>query len=80
MKTFEVNFDTLIATIVAAIIIGFFWRIFNIPDKYMSKKECERRRDGDGKSIAAMNKALAAVHTRVDEIYHHLIDKKGDGK
>ena len=80
MTTFEVNLDTLIATIVAAIIIGFFWRIFNIPDKYMSKKECQRRRDGDGEAIKAITTAVTAVHSRVDEIYQHLIGNNTAGK
>ena len=78
--TFEVDINILVGTIVAAIIIGFFWRIFNIPDKYMSKKECQRRRDGDGKAIEALNAAVTAVHTRVDEIYQHLIGNNSGSK
>ncbi len=78
--TLEIDVNTLIATIIAAVIIGIFWRIFNIPEKYMSKKECERRRDGDGQAIQIMAKSVATVHKRVDEIHLHLIGKKGGGK
>ena len=75
--TIQLDLNTLIATVIAAIIIGLFWRLFNIPDKYISKKECDRRRDGDGQAIQDLNKSLRAVHTRVDEIHLHLIGKNG---
>ena len=75
--TLQLDLNTLIATVVAAIIIGLFWRLFNIPDKYMSKKECERRRDGDGQAIQTLSKSISDVHIRVDEIYNHLIGKNG---
>ena len=73
--TFQVDLDTLIGTIAAAILIGLFWRLINISDKYMSKKECERRRDGDGVAIKNMSKSVAEVHSRLDEVYQILIDK-----
>ena len=77
--TIQLDLNTLIATVIAAIIIGLFWRLFNIPDKYISKKECDRRRDGDGQAIQDLNKSVRAVHTRVDEIHLHLIGKnKGE--
>lgn len=75
--TIQLDLNTLIATVVAAILIGFFWRMFNIPDKYMSKKECERRRDGDSKTLVLINTSLSDVHKRVDEIWHHLVPNNG---
>lgn len=75
--TVQVDLNTLIGTIIAAIIIGLFWRLLNIPDKYMSKRECDRRRDRDSQAIQTINTSVKEVHSRVDEIYQHLIDKNG---
>lgn len=78
--TLQVDIDTLIATVIAAIVLGIFWRIFNMSDKYMSKKDCDRRRAGDGEEMAQLNKTITAVHKRVDELYQHLIGNKGVDK
>lgn len=77
--TFQIDLNTLLGTIAAVIFVGFFWRFINIPDKYMSKKECDRRRDGDGQAIQNISKSVAEVHIRVDEIWHHMVEQK-EGK
>jgi len=78
--TVEINVGALVGTIVAAVMVGLFWRIFNMSDKYMTKKDCELKRAGDADDIKALTKSVNEVHKRVDAIYKMLAESASHNK
>ena len=76
ISTFEVVVS-FVLTVVGGLSLGLFWRIIDLPAKYMAKDDCQSQRDLSEKHslerkkeiltrIDGVGKSVEGVHKRID--------------